>query len=152
MHMYNNYYHSSTSTSISIRGYAYAFIEYCYFDGNNNTMIDIQSYDSNTLNSYGVAKIFNCIMNGKGYSYNAMPADEKPLKQDENKANEPFINFVTDRAKKVTSFNKFAPNFDTDSEKFYYNSTTKNSNVTDLITDVNAVPEKIPELAGVHKN
>ncbi len=103
MHMYNNYYHGSTSTSISIRGYAYAFIEYCYFDGNNNTMIDVQSYDSNTLNSYGVAKIFNCIMNGKGYSYNAMPADEKPLKQDENKANEPFINFVTDRAKKVTN-------------------------------------------------
>lgn len=150
--MYNNYYHGSTSTSISIRGYAYTFIEYCYFDGNNNTMIAVQSYDSNTLNSYGVAKIFNCIMNGKRYSYNAMPADEKPLKQDENKANEPFINFVTDRAKKVTSFNKFAPNFDTDSEKFYYNSTTKNSNVTDLITDVNAVPEKIPELAGVHKN
>ena len=152
MHMYNNYYHGSTSTSISIRGYAYAFIEYCYFDGTNNTMIDVQSYDSDTLNSYGVAKVYNCEMAGKGYSYSAMPSTEKPSEQDKYKAKEPFIYFVTDRAKQVASFNKFAPNFDTDSEKFYYNSAAKSSEVTDLITDVKTIPEKIPLLAGVHKN
>ena len=110
MHMYNNYYHGTTGTSISLRAYAYAFIEYCYFDG--AVMIDIQSYNSSTSKSYGVAKVFNCVMKGSGYSYSSMPESEKPS---DNLLHSPFIVIVTDRTATVTNYNKFSKDFHTNS-------------------------------------
>ena len=149
MHMYNNYYHGTTGTSISLRAKAYAFIEYCYFDG--AVMIEIRSLTSKDedVKTYGVAKVFNCLMKGSGYSYNDMPASEMPK---DNKLHEPFICVVTDRAATVANNNSFSKDFDTNSSKFYYDSTSKQSKVTNLIKDVNTIPQIIPTVAGVHKN
>ena len=148
MHMFNNYYHNS-GTSASLRANAYAFFENCYFDGSNNTMIDIQSLSSTQTKTYGVAKIFGCYMGGKGYSYQSMPSSEKPS---DNEAHEPFINIVTDRNKKVESSNVFAKNFDTDSTVFYYaDGKTQLADGFTLLT-AEEVKTRIPVLAGVHKN
>ncbi len=148
MHMFNNYYHNS-GTSASLRANAYAFFENCYFDGSNNTMIDIQSLSSTQTKTYGVAKIFGCYMGGKGYSYQSMPSSEKPS---DNKVHEPFINIVTDRNKKVESSNVFAKNFDTDSSVFYYaDGKTQLADGFTLLT-AEEVKTRIPVLAGVHKN
>ena len=149
MHMYNNYYHGTTGTSISLRAKAYAFIEYCYFDG--AVMIEIRSLTSKDedVKTYGVAKVFNCLMEGSGYSYNDMPASEMPK---DNKLHEPFICVVTDRAATVANNNSFSKDFDTNSSKFYYDSTSKQSKVTNLIKDVNTIPQIIPTVAGVHKH
>ncbi|MDE7082729.1 MAG: InlB B-repeat-containing protein [Clostridia bacterium] len=147
MHMYNNYYHDS-NTSISLRSYAYAFIENCYFDGSNNTMIDIQSYNSSTANSYGVAKIYNCVLNGKGYSYQAMPEIEQPK---DTAMHSPFIVVVNNRTNTVANNNMFYQDFDTNSSVFYYDSANKKSSVTRM-DDTADVPTVIPQLSGVHKN
>ncbi len=150
MHMYNNYYHNSTSTSVSLRAYAYALIEYCCFDGPENKMIDIQSFSDSTENSYGVAKLYKCSMEGKGgYFYQNMPSSEKP---NGNSAVAPYIVTVTNRYDRVTNNNKFNQNFDTDANSFYYDSVNKRSDVTDLITDLALIKTEIPKLAGVHKN
>ncbi|MDE6598338.1 MAG: InlB B-repeat-containing protein [Clostridia bacterium] len=142
MHMYNNYYHNA-GTSISLRANAYAFIEYCYFDGSNNTMIDIQG-NKGATGQYGVAKLFNCVMNGNGYTYNDLVNSEKT-----NDVKKLMIVTVTDRSKQVASSNRFCPNFDTKSDKFYYDSANKKSNVTNLITKTSDIPTLIPQLAGV---
>jgi len=152
MHMYNNYYKGS-GTSISLRANAYAFIEYCYFDGSKNIMIDIQSLDTSTKNSYGVAKLYNCQMDGGGYSYSKMPSTEIPSEENKNKANAPFIVTISQRTQEVTTSNSFCngKNFDVDSERFYYDSGNKCSKVTNLITSLSEVKSQIPVLAGVLK-
>lgn len=148
MHMYNNYYHNA-DTSVSLRAKAYAFLEYCYFDGNNNTMIDIQG-DEGAEGTYGVAKLFNCKMESTKskdkYTYSKLHANDNTTAKKNL-----MIVTVTDRAKTVASFNAFCPNFDTNPDKFYYDSTNKKSKVTSLIEDANQIPALIPTLAGVLK-
>ncbi|MDE7168506.1 MAG: InlB B-repeat-containing protein [Clostridia bacterium] len=148
MHMYNNYYHNS-STSLSLRANAYAFVEYCYFDGSNNTMIEIQSYDESQTGTYAVAKVYNCQMSGKGYNYDKMPKSEMP--SDKSKADSRYIKFVDDRTATVSNNCTFCKtkNFDIDSTKFYYDATNKCSKVTDLITDLSSIPTEIEACAGV---
>ena len=151
MHMYNNYYHNS-STSLSIRSNGYAFVEYCYFDGSNNTMIEIQSYNTSKTKTYGVVKVYNCQMNGKGYNYDKMPGSEMP--SDKTKAHEPFIYLNAARTAHIKNNCTFCDSnkcFDIDSTRFYYDETNQCSKVTDLITDLNSIPTKIEACAGVRK-
>lgn len=148
MHMYNNYYHNS-STSLSLRSSAYAFIEYCYFDGSNNTMIEIQSYDASKTNTYAVAKVYNCYMGGNKYNYDKMPPSEMP--SDKSKAHEPYIYLNAARTANIANNCTFCDStkcFDIDSTKFYYDSTNQCSKVTDLITNVSSIPTAIPACAG----
>ncbi len=149
MHMYNNYYHDSTDTSISLRANAYAFIEYCYFDGANNKMINIQGMGTDkAAGTYGVAKLYNCVMDGKGgYTYQSLNAEDNT----EAKKKLMIVDVGSDRAKKVANSNTFGQNFDTDSTKFYYDSTNNVSKVSNLITDTAKVKTEIPKLAGVLK-
>ena len=46
IHMYNNYYSGISSTGISVRATAYAFIENCYFDGKNPFMLAYKTKNS----------------------------------------------------------------------------------------------------------
>jgi uncharacterized repeat protein (TIGR02543 family) len=108
MHMYNNYYYNSTGTNMSIRAGGYAFIENCYFE-NANTPIETKTGDGKA----GVAKIYGCVFTGKKLSTT-----------DSN------LHVVTDRTAKVSNDNIFNKNFDTDSSAFYYNSTTKKTEVS----------------------
>jgi pectate lyase len=110
MHMYNNYYYNSTGTNMSIRAGGYAFIENCYFE-NANIPIETKTGDSKR----GVAKIYGCVFVGKNLS-----------------TTDTNLHVVTDRTESVDNDNIFNKTFDTDSSAFYYNSTTKKTEVTYL--------------------
>ena len=60
------------------------------------------------------------------------------------------VTIVTSRTTKVTNTNTYGTSFDTDQNKFYYNSTTKKSDVK-LLTDANKAKEDCINYAGVLK-
>lgn len=161
MHMYNNYYSNSTGTDISLRAYAYAFIENCYFENCNNP-IDIQGYSTSTDNSYGVAKLFGCIFTDKNgnslsesqlasakkFSYNKLSANDLTKKSS-------MIIFATTRGQEVASNNLITKgshsmrNFDTNSSVFYYENGA--SNVENMLS-ADKVKQHCMQYAGVLKN
>ena len=135
MHMYNNYYNGTTSTDLSLRANAYAFVENCYFESNNNRPVELVHGSSGD----GSAKLIGCIINesrivrddGKG---NVVPADH--------------LYVGNDRSATVVTENKFAPNFENDSSKFYYKN--GKSDVAEMLT-AEEVKTEIPKVAGVQK-
>lgn len=134
IHMYNNYYYGSTNYSSSIRANCYAFVENCYYEGGKN------AYEVVTTSTYtGTAiKAYNNIYDGVKLSSSSYKA----------------ANTVTSRTQTVES--SCAPNgtsfsnFDTNAELFYYNSTTKVSDVTNLLDTVD-VPQYCKTYSGVLK-
>ena len=132
MHMYNNYYYKSSGTNMSLRAGAYALIEYCYFDNANNP-VTTQNGDGKK----GVAKMFGCKVDGSG----SKALDTKNYN----------ITVVTDRTKAVANDNRYNQTFDTDPAAFYYDAVNKKSDVSNLITNINDVKTKIPELAGANR-
>jgi len=124
MHMYNNYYDSSTGTTMQIYAGAYAFIENCYFKNDKKTFeFNNKGYTTPAVKSY------NNIFNGsKNYDISG-------------------VSIVTDRAQTVENGNIFNKNFDTDSSFFYYDSTNKKSDVT-IMNQASELPTLIPTVAG----
>ena len=144
MHMYNNYYYKSTGTNMSIRSGGYAYIEYCYFENAKNpvqTQLGTKSVEINgeSVKLDGFVKLFGC-----KFVENEL---ESKYRLDVNKYN---ITLATTRAQAVANDNIYYENFDTDSSGFYYKN--GKSDVTDLITDVERIPELIRKCAGVHLN
>ena len=106
MHMYNNYYSSSTGNNMQVYAGAYAFIESSYFENISTTFI-IKENTSGT--GTPAVKSYNNVYSGCGYYSDAT--------------------IVTDRTAAVTNENIFNPTFDTDTTDFYYDSTNHVSNV-----------------------
>lgn len=120
MHMYNNYYDSSTGATMQIHSGAYAFIESCYFKNDNSRFeIKANGYRTPAIKSY------NNVFNGGTMN------------------NEPTI--VSSRTAEVSNGNLLSPTFDTDSSLFYY--ANNKSNVT-VMNDASALPTLIPTVAG----
>lgn len=112
MHMYNNYYYGSTGTNMSIRAGGYALVENCVFENTNNPMTT-QSWTSNGIVYKGVIKSYNNILtNCKGTNSAVVASTRDQL---------------------VTNDNIYNKNFDTDSNDFYYNSATKQTDVTNML-------------------
>ena len=125
MHMYNNYYYKSSSTNMSLRAGAYALIENCVFEDSSNPI------ETKTNATYGdaVAKVYNSkFINCTG-------------------ANNGTV--VDNRADIITNYNKFAPNFDTNSELFYYDAVNHKSNVS-VMTELDDVAEFVKKYAGAN--
>ena len=125
IHMYNNYYDNSKNLTMQIYSGTYAFIEYCYFE-NDNKRFEIKSNGYQTP----AIKSFNNFFDGGTMN------------------NDPSI--VTDREDTVSNGNLCSSSFDTDSTKtkFYYDSSNKKSDVTNLITDLQKVKTDVPNLSG----
>ena len=131
MHMYNNYYYKSSSYSMSIRANAYAFLENNYFECGQNP------YELQTSTDYGngYVKALNNIFDNV-----SITADTYYK-----------VNNVTQREETVENTNIYSTTFDTDSTIFYYDSTSKVSNVEVLHTAEEA-KDNCVKYAGVHKN
>lgn len=126
MHMYNNYYYKISGTTMSIRAGGYAFIENCVFESCNNPMsvADDATYGTGTIKSYN-----NEVISCKGNNHSTT---------------------VSSRTEQVTNKNRFDQNFDTNPNNFYYDQTTKQTNVTNLLP-TSAVKTYVKEQAGVLK-
>ena len=103
MHYYNNYFYGSTSTTMDLRNGAYVFSEGNYFEKCKNPA---------KCASGTAVKSFNDVFSSCSGTNAAT--------------------VVNDRTKSVSNSNTISATFDTDSSKFYYNSSTKASNVTYL--------------------
>ena len=124
MHMYNNYYQSSTGTTMQIYAGAYAFVENCYFKNDNKTFeFNNKGYTTPAVKSYN-----NIFDGSKTYDISG-------------------VTITTDRTELVSNGNIFNQNFDTDSSFFYYDSTNQKSNVTRMDNAAD-LPTIIPTLSG----
>lgn len=124
MHMYNNYYYSTSGNNMQIYAGAYAFIENCYFQNVNTTYIITESTAG--TGTPAVKSYNNTYDNCGKYS---------------------DATIVTSRTQKVTSGNKFGQNFDTDTSLFYYDETNEKSNVS-VLNDTSDVPSYVTAHAG----
>lgn len=118
MHMYNNYYDGSTSYDMSLRANAYAFVENCYFEDSNDPM---------QTQSGAVIKAYGCIFDGCAVN----------SKYD--------VTIATSRTQVVENNNVFAPDFDTNSEVFYF--ANGKTDVENMLT-ASEVKAQVPRLAG----
>lgn len=124
MHMYNNYYYGTTSTNMSLRNGAYAFIEGCYFENTSNPC-EIKSGGATSA-----AKSYNNIVNNcKGVNN---------------------MTVVSSRTETVENGNIYGNTFDTNSSIFYYDSTNKVSNVS-VLTDADTAKKTCVAYSGVLK-
>ena len=125
MHMYNNYYDSSTDNNMQIYDGAYAFIENCYFKNISKTFETKQNsgYSKPAIKLYNNS-LENCTLS-PSYSYY----------------------FATDRELEVDNGNFVSPTFDTDPLLFYYDSENHKSDVTRM-DDPDDIPTLIPNVAG----
>ncbi|MDE7076625.1 MAG: hypothetical protein K2O62_04820, partial [Clostridia bacterium] len=133
MHMYNNYYNATTSTDISLRASAYALVENCYFSSTKSTNIELQH---DATNGDGAAKVVGCTF------------ASKTITTTDVNTNHLYVG--NDRLATVTNTNKYGTAFDTNSSLFYYDSTNKKTDVTQMLTAAQT-KELIPQLAGVQK-
>ena len=128
MHMYNNYYSSSGTYSISLRASAYAFIENCVFTSNPNKStkpIELKS-GSNGIPS---AKVIDCSIQGN--ISNEISGGTNLYKGD-------------DRNATVTGDNLYGLNFELQSD-FKSNYKTEGKLATNLVAST------IPNVAGTLK-
>jgi hypothetical protein len=138
--MYNNYYYKASSSGVSLRAYAYALIENCYFES-CTAPINIQGYDKNTASSYGVAKLYGTkLVSCKDYTYETIVDSDSSNKSK-------MIVVATSREQIVANNNKLTTNFDTNSSEFYYDATQKCSDVESMLT-ADQTKELVPSLAG----
>lgn len=130
MHMYNNYYDSSTGTTMQIYAGAYAFIENCYFKNDSKTFeLKDKEYTAPAIKSY------NNVFNG---SKTTTPAT-----------------IVSSRTESVSNGNIFYKtieatthnysSFDTDSELFYYKN---GSTDVKVMNQASELPDLLPTITG----
>ncbi len=126
MHMYNNYYFKTSTTSLSIRAGAYAFVEGCYFEGGNNP-IEVKTGDGKK----GVVKSYKNVFSS-------------------TKGSKAGIE-VNARDAKVANDNIYDKEFDTNPTNFYYDVTNKVSDVT-YLSSANQAKIDVKANAGPQKN
>ncbi len=157
MHMYNNYYNGTTSTDISLRAGAYALVENCYFESNNNCPVELQAEGEKltegenkgkvtSIKWYGAAKLIGCTVNQSKIKIGTVTKNDVEPNVTLTPQNHLYIG--SDRTKSVTNCNIFGQNFDTDSTIFYYKN--GKSDVSEMLT---AAETKtiVPQVAGVMK-
>ncbi len=127
MHMYNNYYKDISGSCLSLRAGAYAFVEACYFENSKNP------FTCKTSSSYanGEAKLYQNVLTGCSY-------DSSDLKIGVE---------VSSREETVANSCTYGTTFDTDSSKFYYDSTNKVSDV-EYLTSAEQAKIDVPILSG----
>ena len=128
IHMYNNYYNNSTSSTMQIYDGAYAFIENCYFYNDNKT------FELKQNSGYGqpAIKSYNNIFNGSK-TYDGVT----------------WVTHTNNRAQTVSNGNLINSQFDTDSSAFYYSN--GQTNVT-IMTATSDVPAFLIDYAGAGAN
>ncbi|MGN0805834.1 MAG: Ig-like domain-containing protein [Candidatus Coproplasma sp.] len=134
MHMYNNYYSGTTSSDLSLRANAYAFVENCYFESGNTRPVELQ-YDE--INGNGAAKLVNCVINQSNIFIASGVSNSN-------------LYVGSDRLATVTNTNKYGTTFDTDTSLFYYDSVNKKTDVSVMYT-AEETKVNVPLLAGVQK-
>ena len=158
IHMYNNYYMGTTSTGISARAHAFAFVENCYFDGKNPYMLAYETSKSvdpvgTTIKAIGnefssSTSTSDSSSNGLGIMMNGIFV---LTGADSNKA---YSSNLSATRTDTSSISVCTPvgttdytNFDTDSTKFYYDSTNHVSDVSTM-NNASELPTLIPTIAG----
>lgn len=121
IHYYNNYFYNSTSKTMDLRAGAYVLSEGNYFDRCKNPV---------TCASGTAVKSYNDVFNACSGTNNATK--------------------VTDRTKIVSNNCSFGITFDTDSSKFYYDSSKKVTNVS-YLTDAEQAKKDCLAYAGPGK-
>lgn len=149
MHIYNNYYYSC-STTMDIRANAYVFSESNYFEQSTLPKVSdgyvkkSSTYYDAAVKSYNDYTV-NCTT-ASGYSNYYINANDDGSSSSTRTALGTYTK-VTDRTATVTSGNIFAPNFDTSTSLFYYDSTNKKSDVT-VMTEAASVKDFVKANAG----
>lgn len=142
MHMYNNYYNCTTGTDISLRANAYAFVENCYFETNDGASKNVKHIELQHDSTYGdgSAKLVGCVISQSGSRISVASEIDKSKN----------LYIGNDRLATVSTNNRFAPGFDTNSSLFYYDSANKQSDVSVMFT-AQETKQNVPSLAGVQK-
>ena len=125
MHMYNNFYDSSTGTNMQIHDGGYAFIENCYF---KNTSKTFEVKTNKTSQVPAIKSYQNIFDNCKNYDITN-------------------VTITTNRTEVVSNDCLFGSSFDTDSSLFYYDSTNKCSNV-EIMNSASELPTLLPTVSG----
>lgn len=125
MHMYNNFYDSSTGTNMQIHDGGYAFIENCYF---KNTKKTFEVKTNKTTQNPAIKSYNNIYDNCQNYEIDK-------------------VTITTNRLATVSNDCLFGSSFDTDSSLFYYDSTNKVSNVT-IMNEASELPTLLPTITG----
>lgn len=164
MHMYNNYYETSTGSTMQIYAGAYAFIENCYFKSDNKrftlgneyfkvpsegTVLDGVTYFRKTGSGYVIEALTvgaqfdsKSKLNGVEYYEHRVPAIKSVGNYFDGGNTGATISNV-DRYATVENNCIFGDDFDTNSSIFYTNYI--------LDTNVEDLDDKIPTVAGVGK-
>ena len=132
MHMYNNFYDSSTGKTMQLYAGAYAFVENCYFKNDNKVYeLDSKGYKDSAI------KAFNNIFDG---------SKTKPSEVENRTDSVSNGNILISGNETTYSFQ----NFDTNSNLFYYDDTNHCSNVT-LMNNASELPTLLLQISGAGK-
>ena len=156
IHMYNNYYKGTTSTGISARAHAFAFVENCYFDGKNPYMLAYEtskSVDPVGTTIKAIGNQFSSSTSTSDSSSNGLGIMQNGIfvltGADSNKA---YSSDLTATRTTTSSTSVCTPvgssdytNFDTSSTLFYYTGSA--SDVTRM-DNASSLPTTIPTIAG----
>ncbi len=170
MHMYNNYYKSTSNNNMQIYAGAYAFIENCYFEDVDKTFIISNEYYKTNDSSVDSNKTYYTYdKNNKVYSAanletgtkiesskigdveiyeKRVPAIKSYNNVFDNCNNYSGATVVTSRDATVTNNNFVSSTFDTNSDLFYLENGA--SNVT-VMNQASELPTLIPNVAGAGK-
>ena len=139
MHMYNNFYHATTGTDLSIRSNGYAFVENCYFDSKSS--VNMELVDDKGV---GAVKAVNCVYNSANSKNLVVKGTAVSIKNAPVSADYYYVG--TDRSVKVKNTNTFGQNFDTDKSLFYYDGV---KSVVSVMFTAEETKQYVPLLAGV---
>lgn len=158
-HMYNNYYKDTTSTGISARAYAFAFVENCYFDAKNPYMLAYEVKDD--INPVGttikaIGNEFTSKATTSDSSSNGLGINENGIfvltgsGSSKSYSSRPIENRTTKSGGSICHPDGTATdytNFDTNESLFYYDKDNECS-IVEVMNNASALPELIPTVAG----
>ena len=147
MHMYNNYYHATTSTDLSIRANGYAFVENCYFDSKNSTNLEIKNESG-----YGAVKVLGCTFDSSNGKKLVVDGSVKTV-SGTVKGDHYLVGDATAENRKATvvNTNGYGTDFDTDGSKFYYDAAAGKTKLSVEMLATADVPTVIPKVAGARR-
>ena len=159
-HMYNNYYSGISSTGISVRATAYAFIENNYFDGKNPFMLAYKTSSSvdpigTTIKAIGnefsanttACKLSENADQGIAYMQNGIYVlnAKDTASYDAVTVNTNATRTTKSTGSICTNSGVDYTNFDTNSNLFYYKDNKSN---VDILNQASELPTLIPTVAG----
>ncbi|MBQ9900428.1 MAG: hypothetical protein IJM36_04815 [Acholeplasmatales bacterium] len=158
-HMYNNYYKDTTSTGISVRAYAFAFVENCYFDAKNPYMLAYEVKDN--VNPVGttikaIGNVFTSKATTSDSSSNGLGINENGIfvltgsGSNKSYSSRPIENRTTKSGGSTCypdGTTTDYTNFDTNESLFYYDKDNECS-IVEVMNNASELPELIPTVAG----